>query len=144
MSFEMSVIIVVRVGTSSASKCSNYSKTRTKQKTSRQFSVSLQKNIPTQASLAQDWEGFLSFETEMLLFKEIQPLMTLCVFQIRLLNCGRWVKETNGQKDTTWRMRKVASRTSPQSPPCRYLSVCPSRSFFSILLKCLGKETGSL
>lgn len=42
-----------------------------------------------------------------------------CLPQIRPLNCGRCVKETRGQRDTTWKMRRDGSRTSLPSPLCR-------------------------
>lgn len=41
--------------------------------------------------------------------------------QIRPLNCGRWVRETRDQRDTTWKMRRDGSRTSLPSPLCRCL-----------------------
>lgn len=41
--------------------------------------------------------------------------------KIRPLNCGRWVRETSDQKDTTWKMRRDGSRTWLPSPPCRYM-----------------------
>lgn len=43
-----------------------------------------------------------------------------CPWQIRPLNCGRWVRETRDRRDTTWKMRGGGSRTTPPSPPCRW------------------------
>lgn len=42
-----------------------------------------------------------------------------CLSQIRPLNCGRWVRETRDQRDTTWKMRRDGSRTYLPSPLCR-------------------------
>lgn len=44
---------------------------------------------------------------------------SFCLSQIRPLNCGKWVRETRDQRDTTWKMRRDGSRTSLPSPLCR-------------------------
>lgn len=44
--------------------------------------------------------------------------------KIRPLNCGRWVRETRDQRDTTWKMRRDGSRTSLPSPLCRCVHRC--------------------
>lgn len=49
-----------------------------------------------------------------------QLWQSVSLWQTRPLNCGRWVRETRDQRDTTWKMRRDGSRTSPPSPLCRY------------------------